>query len=252
MIGVTGATGRLGQAIAELTPIIPIGRTMPTERIPVIIHAATIRGRSQADADDFQHFNTALTDYCDKHDPLVVNIGSCWQILPGTCREQPYTRLKNAQESMLPQARHVIPYWIYGPQKGFIHDLKTHLQGGTPLTHAGTEPRDFIHVHDVARAALTAASLPPGRYAVATGQPLNPHELATGYGIHLTIREDPITATLAYPLPFIGRPTITVHDYLTGRYPASSPNATERNHSDTHSQATTRTATPNPTASTAG
>ena len=253
MIGLTGASGRLGQAILRIRPdLIPIGRWVPTDRLDAVIHAATARGRTQEDADDFHRFNTEVAAYAARHDCTVVNIGSCWQILNGTCREQPYTRMKDTQEALLPEAVHLIPYWIYGPQRGYIHDLVAHLRGGPLLAHAGTEPRDFIHVSDVARAALLALHMPPGRYAAASLQPVNPHRLAHSHGLHLPIREDPVTATLDYPLATLGRSRISLHEYVNGERRDADPIATERNRCRIHSQATTRTADPNPTEDRAG
>ena len=216
MIGLTGATSRLGQAIMRLYPgvVVPIGRVMPAESLPVIIHAATIRGRSESDAAEFMPFNDCVAEYATRHGSKVVNVGSCWQLLAGTCQDQPYTRLKNQQEALLPGAVHVYPYHIYGPSKGFVYEVKRHLQGGSPLGFVGTFPLDLVYVDDVARACVSAVGLPTGRYAIASGIPTRPLDLLNRYGLSAPVRDDVVTSELAYPLPIIGNTLVTVDDYL--------------------------------------
>jgi nucleoside-diphosphate-sugar epimerase len=217
MIGVTGATGRLGKAILAAYPdtTVPIHRQLPAESLPVVIHAATIRGRSEADALAFDPFNHALADYVQQHNSRVVNVGSCWQLLQGTCQTQPYTALKRRQERLFADAVHVYPYWIYGPEKGFIFDLKRHLSGGPKLSSVGSAPIDLIHVSDVARACMSAVDLPAGRYAIASGVSVVPAELVARYGVSVPVVAETITAKLAYPLPNIGHGLVTVDDFIT-------------------------------------
>jgi len=219
MIGVTGATGRLGKTIVQMFPglVVPIHRQMPAEGLPYIIHTATIRGRSQADADAFEPFNRALVEYVDRHGSTVVNVGSCWQLLAGSCREQPYTRLKDAQERLLSGAVHIYPYWIYGPEKGFIFDLKRHMQGGPRLGYVGRSPIDLIHVDDVARTCVMATGLPAGRYAVASGVRTIPAELVARYGVSVPVRDDVVTAELDYPLPIVGNSLVTVDAFIAAQ-----------------------------------
>jgi nucleoside-diphosphate-sugar epimerase len=219
MIGVTGASGRLGKTIVGMFPglVVPIYRQLPAEGLPYIIHAATIRGRSKSDAEAFAPFNDSLADYVAKHGSRVVNVGSCWQLLEGTCRDQPYTALKDTQERLFSDAVHVYPYWIYGPAKGFIFDLKQHLAGGPPLRFVGRAPLDLIYVADVARACLMATGLPAGRYAIASGVPTVPAELAARYGVSVRVEDDLVTARLDYPLPIIGNSLVTVDDFINSK-----------------------------------
>ena len=216
MIGLTGATSRLGEAILRLFPslIVPIYRELPAEGLPVVIHAATIRGRSEQDAAEFMPFNFGLAEYVQRHGSKVVNVGSCWQLLEGSCQEQPYTRLKNAQEALFSEAVHVYPYWIYGPSKGFIFDLKACLQGGKELGFVGRDPIDLIYVDDVARACVMATGLPAGRYGIASGTATVPAQLLGKYRLGAPVRDDLVTAKLSYPLPLIGNALVTVDDYL--------------------------------------
>ena len=216
MIGVTGATGRLGKAILSAYPdiTVPIYRQVPAEGLPVIIHTATIRGRSEADAAEFDPFNNALADYVARHGTRIVNVGSGWQLLRGTCQTQPYTALKRRQERLFSDAIHVYPYWIYGPEKGFIFALREHLRGGPELRSVGSAPIDLIHVSDVARACVSAVGLPAGRYAVASGVPVVPSDVVKAFGIRVPVVPDLITAELAYPLPLIGNSLVTVNDFI--------------------------------------
>jgi hypothetical protein len=227
MIAVTGATGRLGKAILQINPEAqPIYRSVPNTHFDVIIHAATMRGMTAQHAEEFHTFNIELARYAERHNPTIVNVGSCWQILEGKCQQQAYTLMKNQQQSLFSQAIHVIPYWIFGPERGFIFDLKQHIHGTKTLTFTGSELRDFIYVDDVARTCLNAITMQPGRYCAASKTVINPNALAREYGIDFPIREDDITAELAYPLPVISSISTTVADYLNGSGRSSQRNRT--------------------------
>jgi hypothetical protein len=216
MIGVTGATGTLGKAILAAYPdvTVPIYRTLPEEGLPVIIHTATILPGSGKDPSEFDSFNHSLASYVNQHKTKIVNVGTCWQILEGSCQEQPYTLMKNRQEALLPDAIHVYAYNIFGPQSGFIFNLKRHLNGEHKLSHVHQEPRDFIYVGDVARACMSAVGLEPGRYAIASGKSTLPANLIAQYDIDLPVIPDRVTARLAYPLPVIGNSLVTINDFM--------------------------------------
>jgi len=216
VIGVTGATGMLGKAILAAYPdvTVPIYRTLPEESLPVIIHTATVLPGSGKDPSELDSFNYSLASYVNKHKTKIVNVGTCWQILEGSCQEQPYTLMKNRQEVLFPNGVHVYAYNIFGPGNGFIFNLKQYLAGKIKLPYVHEEPRDFIYVDDVARACMSAVGLEPGRYAIASGKSTLPANLIAQYGINLPVVPDKVTAKLAYPLPIIGNSLVTVNDFI--------------------------------------
>lgn len=216
MIGLTGATGRLGQAILRQSPnIVPFGRAVPQTRVSVLIHAAAPRAHDEIGLALFGAYNLAIRQYCNRYKPKLVSVGSCWQILDGTCRDTTYAALKRRQADLFADAVHVIPYWIYGEGRGFISEVASALRRGETITSAGEQARDFMHVDDVARDVLHAMDLEAGRIVSScTTIPVRPVDLLLHFGWNATILEPEPTATLAYPYESISAPRHNVYDYL--------------------------------------
>jgi nucleoside-diphosphate-sugar epimerase len=189
MIGVTGATGHLGSVILDMLPDAePIGRTIPDRPFEAIIHTAAPDYRDDDAVITFRDFNLALEQHLDRHPPdALIVTGSWWQHGIGSCRDVLYTRLKDEQVRMFPQAAHLIPYSIYGddprPGRGFIPQLIRAVNGDMTLTGLSDQPRDFIHVTDVALAHIRALDVPAGMYAVGSGIVISPRDLAAIFGI---------------------------------------------------------------------
>lgn len=188
MIGVTGASGHLGQAILELLPDAhPIGYTMPDIPLTGLIHAAAPNFRDDDAVVRFHEFNQQLHAYLS-HNRVrrTVIVGSWWQHAEGECRDLLYTKLKDHQRRMFPGV-HVLPYSIYGdearPGRGFIPQLIHTINTGQPLQGLSDGARDFIHVSDVARACIIALDAPWGTYIAATGQARSPRAIAADYGV---------------------------------------------------------------------
>lgn len=213
MIGLTGATGRLGQAILKQTNALPFGRTIPNSKVSVLIHAAAPPPTGTTAT--FSTYNLAIRQYCNRHKPRIINIGSCWQILQGTCQDTDYTKVKRRQADLFAEATHVIPYWVFGGGRGFISDITTAIQRGTSIPAAGEQPRDFIHVDDVATDVLNAIDLPAGHtIASCTTIPTRPVDILLHLGWEPNINEPQPTATLRYPHPTISQPTRNVYQYI--------------------------------------
>ncbi len=213
-VGITGASGQLGQALMRRWPrAIPIGHRMPDEPVSLLIHAACPDWRDEHAITEFDRFNLAVRQYANTHRPTMVNVGSWWQSAEGDCRDLSYTRLKDRQQAMFPEATHLIAYSIYGPVKGFVQAVVEHLTGGARLTSIGTQWRDFIHVDDVANAVEQAIGL-GGTWAAATREPVRVDAVTSAFGIHLPIVEAAPTAELRYPHPIIQTGHSHLHDYI--------------------------------------
>lgn len=215
-VAITGASGALGQSLLRRFPdAIPVGHHMTDEPVDVLIHAACPDWRDERDVDDFGRFNLAVLQYVRRHRPTVmVNVGSWWQIAEGECRRLPYTRMKDYQQDIFPDARHVIAFSIYGPVKGFALEVVRHVTGERRMTSVGTPWRDFIHADDVAEAIATATTLPPGVYSACSGEPVTVSSVARSFGIDVPIREQGPTAELRYGPANIAVPTISMADYI--------------------------------------
>lgn len=220
-IGVTGATGHLGQAILNLLPDAqPIGHSMPEVPLTGLIHAAAPNFRDDDAVVRFHDFNQELHAYlAASRLRRVVIVGSWWQHAEGDCRDLLYTRLKDHQRRMFPGV-HVLPYSIYGdearPGRGFIPQLINTINTGEPLQGLSNETRDFIHVSDVARACIIALDAPRGTYAAATGHTASPRQIATRYGITGPDYVEYPSATpryLARPVP-AWQPLINLHAHI--------------------------------------
>ena len=196
MIGITGATGHLGQVLLDMLPDSePIGRQIPDQRYEAIIHAAAPNYRDNNAVLDFRAYNEALEAHIQKHKPdTIVVVGSWWQHAIGSCRDLLYTRLKDEQIRTFPQAVHVLPYSIYGddprPGRGFIPQLILAIRGDLILTGLSDQRRDFIHVTDVALALIRALDAPRGIYTAGTRAPITPRDLAEIFRLSGRILEE--------------------------------------------------------------
>ena len=226
MIGVTGASGHLGQALLALNPdLIPIGRTLPKQPLQAIIHTAAPNWRDDTAVALFDDFNQQLTQYINRnHVQTIINIGSWWQYAEGQCSDLPYTILKHRQIRALTWGDHhcvnLIPYSIYGDQprtgRGFIPQLVEALAGRTELAGLSNQPRDWIHVTDVARACLTALNTPSGTFTVSTRNVISPRELAEEYRLSGPDYDEYPSAIPRYfhdPLPD-WQPQIELHAHI--------------------------------------
>lgn len=225
MIGITGASGHLGSVLLDMLPDSePIGRTIPDRPFEAIIHTAAPNYRDANAVLDFRHYNRALEDHIRRYPPdVLVVTGSWWQHADGNCGDLLYTMLKNEQTRTFREAIHVLPFSIYGeqarPGRGFIPQLIHAIRIGAPLKGLSPEPRDFIHVTDVALAHIRALDAPRGTYLAGTGHVTTPRDLATRYGITGPDYEEPFSATPTYLAPFVPdwTPTVTVDEHITAR-----------------------------------
>lgn len=225
MIGVTGATGHLGQSVIAMLPDSePIGREIPDRRFDAIIHIAAPNYRDNDAVLDFRDYNRALEAHIEKHRPdTIVVVGSWWQHGIGTCRDLLYTHLKNEQARTWPQAVHVLPYSIYGddprPGRGFIPQLILAARGDLILAGLSDQPRDFIHVSDVALALIRALDAPRGIYTAGTRTTITPRDLAGIFGLTGRRLDEYPSAEPRYLAPQVPgwEPTIELIPYITVR-----------------------------------
>jgi nucleoside-diphosphate-sugar epimerase len=207
VIGVTGASGHLGGAILDLLPdSYPIGRNLPEQPLNGIIHCAAPNYRDEVAVGAFTDFALNLNNYARTYGiSNVVVVGSWWQYAKGTCTTLLYTHLKNMQTRLFRQAAHVIPYSIYGDEprqgRGFIPQMIQAINTGQPLQGLSAQPRDFIHVTDVARACIAALAAPRGIYLAGTRSPESPRCIATRYGVTAPDYAETPSALPAYPFP---------------------------------------------------
>jgi len=222
VIGVTGATGHLGTVLMEmLDNPYPIGRELPEHAVNAVIHCAAPNYRDPVAVGAFTDFNLDLANYLRAHRiSKIIVVGSWWQDAEGNCKDLLYTHLKNQQQQIFRTATHVIPYSIYGdearPGRGFVPQLVQALNGVRELTGLSEQPRDFIHVNDVARALIAALAAPRGVYAAATWQPISPKELAAQYELTANDYPEYPTAIPCYPHEPVPswRPLIDLHEHI--------------------------------------
>lgn len=214
-VGITGASGQLGQALMRRYPqAIAIGHRLPDDPVDVLIHAACPNWTVDRSVTDFYRFNLAVMQYQRRWQPKVVNVGSWWQVAVGSCRYLTYTRLKDYQQALFPDAVHVVAYSIYGPSKGFSRVISDHVTGRRPMPSVGTAWRDFIHVDDVATAVEKAIDLPPGRYSACTAEPVRLDAVASAFGINVPTENLEPRADLRYPLERIPLITRRLSDHI--------------------------------------
>lgn len=214
MIGVTGASGRLGSILMQRLPdALPIARRVPSDRMSLIIHTATPRDINNPVTID--GFNLALRQYCNLYKPRMIVVGSCWQILEGETHDTPYAQMKRRQTALFPEATHVIPYWIYGPGKGFIYKVAQALAGIGELSTAGIADRDFISVHDVATDIISSTDLETEKcYASCTEAPISPVALARNLGLNPQPVEPHPQTILSYPLARIAKHETDITEWV--------------------------------------
>lgn len=214
-VAITGASGALGKALMRKFPdAIPVGHTMLEEPVDLLIHAACPNWRDERAVEEFHRFNLAVKQYTITHRPEMVSVGSWWQVADGICQHLSYTRMKDRQQSMFPEARHVIAYSIFGPDKGFGLDVANHVSGARRMRTIGNAWRDFIHVDDVADAVVAAASLAPGVYAACSQEPVRVSAVLASFGIQLPHAEMPPQAELRYPVENIAPVTVHLSDFI--------------------------------------
>ena len=216
MIGITGTTGRLGKEIVKILPeAIPIGRSIPNEKYSILLHCAAPRANNNEAIKEFTNFNIELRKYCDRYNPKIINVGSCWQILRGNSYTTEYAMLKRQQTEMFPEATHIIPYWIYGEERGFIYDLTQSILKNKNINTAGYWDRDFVCVTDVAKDIVKAIDLDNTMYASCTQQLIRPFLLAHHYNIKVEPKEPYIWTLVDYPLQFVPNSKyISVYEWI--------------------------------------
>lgn len=225
MIGVTGASGHLGSVLMEMLPDAePIGRWIPGRSFEAIIHCAAPDYRDDSAVIAFREFNAALEDHVRRHPPEVLIVtGSWWQHGIGSCRDVLYTRLKDEQVRLFPQAVHLVPFSIYGDQprsgRGFVPQLIRAIRGEVALAGLSDQPRDFVHVSDVALAHIRALDAPQGLYLVGTGRAVSPEDLAASFGVSGPLLEEWPVAYPRYLTSFVPGwdPTVDVFDHIRSR-----------------------------------
>lgn len=224
MIGVTGATGRLGKHIQNIYPnILPIGRKIPNEKVSVIIHTAVPDVHDKNGLLLFDNYNLELLKYAKRHKSKLINVGSCWQILKGECYYTDYSQMKRRQEIIFSEYTQVIPYWIYGENKGFVYNLLTSIRNNETI-YTGLQLRDFIYAKDVAEDLIDAIDLPLGNYSSCTFKPVKPYDIVKHFTSSVVYEEPKPDAKLAYLYPIINKNKTNIYEYIENQLSNSKVN----------------------------
>lgn len=230
-VAVTGASGHLGSVLVPALrqaghEVEPVGRVMPAGlRADVLIHLAAPNWRDALSVLGLYAFTVDVARWSNVTGARVINCGSWWQSAGMQAQSLEYTRLKDWQQRLFPTT--LIPFSIYGEQaregRGFIPQLQSHLAGLSSLAGASDEPRDWVHVSDVAAAFVVALSAPDGVYDVGTGRQLSPRALALACGLtHLPeyVEHPSCAPKYAHPRVPGWHPQISVLRYLGGEVAA--------------------------------
>ena len=224
-VAVTGASGHLGRVLVPALmaaghEVTPIGRVLHTgTRADALIHLAAPNWRDSMAILEMYAFTACVAHWTNTTGTRVINCGSWWQSAGPQAQALEYTRLKDWQGRLFPTT--LVPFSIYGEQaregRGFIPQLQAHLRGSVSLAGVSDEPRDWIHVSDVAAAFVAALGAPDGTYDVCTGRQLSPRALALACGLtHLPeYAENPSCAPrYAHDRLPDWHPQVRVLDYL--------------------------------------
>jgi hypothetical protein len=226
MIGITGSTGHLGQAILNLnSDIEPLDRELPTRPIQTLIHTAAPNWKDDTAVHLFDEYNKEIIRYITMNKiQTVINVGSWWQYARGNCQDLPYTALKHRQQAILSNLGvnliTIIPFSIYGdhprPGRGFIPQLVQAIKNKAPLQGLSNQPRDFIHVNDVATACIHATTQKKGIYVAGTRHSSSPKEIAKRYGIEAPEYLEHPTATPRYFYFWLPgwKPRVSLHKHI--------------------------------------
>jgi hypothetical protein len=198
----------------------PIGRTMPDVQLTGLIHAAAPNYRDEEAVVRFHEFNQQIHGYlAESRLRRIVIVGSWWQTATGNCRNMLYTKLKDHQRRMFP-GTHILPYSIFGDEaragRGFIPQLIQAIQDRKPLQGLSDQPRDFIHVTDVARACIIGLDSPRGTYMAGWGETSSPRDIAAKYGLKApqwVEYPDAAPTYLMKPVP-AWKPLIKLHPHI--------------------------------------
>jgi hypothetical protein len=193
---------------------------MPDVPLSGLIHAAAPDYRDEDAVVRFHEFNQQIHGYlADSRLRRIVVVGSWWQTATGNCKDLLYTKLKDHQRRMF-YGTHILPYSIYGDGartgRGFIPQLIDAINGGRQLEGLSDQPRDFIHVTDVARACIIGLDAPRGVYMAGWGKTSSPREIALKYGLKAREWAESPEATPTYltkPVP-AWKPLIKLHDHI--------------------------------------
>jgi hypothetical protein len=193
---------------------------MPDMPLTGLIHAAAPNYQDEEEVVRFHSFNLDVHEYVTAYRlRRIVIVGSWWQSAIGNCKDLLYTQLKDHQRRMF-SGVHVVPYSIYGEEarqgRGFIPQLIKALKERTTLTGLSNEPRDFIHVTDVARACVIGLDAPKGVYMAGWGKTSSPKQIAAEYGLQAPEWAEYPSAQPTYltkPVP-AWKPIIKLHDHI--------------------------------------
>ncbi len=204
-IAVTGASGFLGGALADLyrargNPVIALkrsnGGTYDLRRsveprlfasVDTIFHAAYISADDAADAFDanVRGAQNLLAAARSAGVRRVVFLSSCSASPTG---RSTYARQKHAIEELMRDAGHSIvrPGLVLG-SGGLFQRMTAHLsrRRHVPLVSGGRQPVHTVHVDDFARACDAASSAAPATYYIAEPRPVRYADLMRAIAAHI-------------------------------------------------------------------